>query len=528
MPAELTFDTKRADRAQNFIERLCVHTKGPYAGKPFILEPWQRDEIVRPLFGEVRFDDHFEDYVRRYSLAWIELGRKNGKSELLSALALYGLCADKEESAEVYGAACDRDQASLVYNVAKRMVELSPVLSKRLVVVDSKKRIIDPATNSVYQVIAADAGGNLGQNPSMILFDEVLTQPNRDLWDALETAFGTRTQQLMVAATTAGTTGAKFCLEEHDYGSRVLEARARGEEIDPSRFVFMRNTPADSDWRDERNWHHANPALGSFLNINTLRNEARKAEINPRAQNAFRQFRLNQWVSQSTRWLDMALWDQNSEGPIDPEELYGHRAYGGLDLASTTDFASWGVLFPTDAGYRYLPRFFIPRSMVEKRSKMRAELELWEREGFITVTEGSTINYDTIEKQILADAEAYGLRHFGYDPHNATQLVGHLEDAGLTGIKIPQFTSRLNAPTKEVERAVGSKSLDHGRNPVLRWMAENVQVKQDADGNIRPSRGDSADKIDGIAALVNAVFAALVPTEDDSQITEVINLEDYL
>lgn len=526
-----TFDAKKADRAQRFIEKLCVHTKGRHAKKPFILAPWQRDDIVRPLFGTTTYDDHLDEMVRQYTLAWIELGRKNGKSELLSALALYGLCGDKEESAEVYGAAKDRDQAALVYAVAKRMVELSPVLSKILTVVDSKKRIIHAESNSFYQVIAADAGGNLGQNPSMILFDEVLTQPNRELWDALKTGFGARAQPLMLAATTAGTTGARFCLEEHEYGERLAAARASGtKDPDPSRFVFMRNTPKDADWRDEAGWYHANPALGDFLNINVLRNELAEAELKPQAQNAFRQFRLNQWVSQASRWIDMKLWDENSRGAIDLDLLAGTTAVGGLDLASTTDFAAWVLVFPDgDGGYTVLPHFFLPRTMVAKRSKMKAELEVWERDGYLTVTEGDTIDYDAIEKKILDDASKYSVRWFGYDPYNATQLVGHIEDHDLIGIKVPQSTARLNGPTKEVDRALGARELEHGGHPILRWMAENVQVKTDADGNIKPSRVDSADKIDGIAALVNAVFAVLVPKEEpDNGVTEAIDLNDYL
>lgn len=530
MTGATAFDTKRADRAQRFIERVCVHTKGRYAGKPFILEDWQRDEIVRPLFGTIVYDDQLEEDVRRFTLAWIELGRKNGKSELLSALALYGLCADGEQSAEVYGAAKDRDQAALVYAVAKRMVELSPVLSKILTVIDSKKRIVHAESNSFYQVIAADAGGNLGQNPSMILFDEVLTQPNRDLWDALKTGFGARAQPLMLAATTAGTTGARFCLEEHEYGERLVAARALGNDPDPSRFVFMRNTPRDADWRDEANWYHANPALGSFLNINVLRNELAEAEQKPQAQNAFRQYRLNQWVSQASRWIDMSLWDANSNGELDLESLHAATAFGGLDLASTTDFASWVLVFPDgEGGYLVAPHFFLPRTMVAKRSKMRADLEVWEAAGLLTVTEGDTIDFGQIKARVLADAERFSLRFFGYDPYNATHLVAELEDRGLVGVKTPQTTARLNAPAKELERALGARQLEHGRNPILRWMAENVQVSTDADGNIKPSRKDSADKIDGIAALINAIFTALVPKDEpDESVPIVIDLNDYL
>jgi phage terminase large subunit-like protein len=503
------FDEQRADRAQGFFQKILSHTKGQWARRPFILTPWQRD-IIRPLFGTVMQDDQLDALVRQYRLAWIEVGRKNGKSEMLSGIALMMLCADDEESAEVYGAASDRDQASLVYNVSKRMVELSPILSKRLTVIDSKKRIIDSRTNSYYQVIAADAGGNLGQNPHGVIFDEVLTQPNRELWDALKTGMGTRAQPLMVAATTAGTTSAQFCLEEHDYTERVLAARERGEELDPSRFGFVRNTPRDADWEDEANWYHANPALGDFLNINTLRSEAREAALKPQAQNAFRQYRLNQWVSQSSRWLDMRLWSANNLGALG--NMTGRKCYGGLDLSSTSDFTAWVLVFPRDdGGLDVLPRIWVPRGVMEQRHhRMHSQFEVWERTGVITVTQGDTIDYDAIEKQIAADATQFVIGGVGYDPWNASSVVAHVEDGGLACVKIPQTAQRLNGPSKEIERLLGRHSLNHAGHPALAWMADNVQVLQDAEGNIKPSKKKSADRIDGIAALVNAVFVALM------------------
>lgn len=472
---------------------------------------WQRDQVIRPLFGTVTKDDQLNDWVRQYRLAWMELGRKNGKSELLSGIALLLLCADDEESAEIYGAACDRDQASLVYSVAKRMVELSPLLSKRLTVIDSRKRIIDPKTSSFYQVIASDAGGNLGQNPHGVIFDEVLTQPNRELWDALKTGMGTRSQPLMVAATTAGTNAAKFCLEEHDYTLRVVEARERGEEIDAGRFGFIRNTPRDADWEDEANWYHANPALGDFLNINILRDEAKEAALKPQAQNAFRQFRLNQWVSQTSRWLDMRLWDENNLHPLGARNLSGRKAFAGLDLASTSDFTAWVLVFPRDdGGYDVLPRFWLPQATLEKRqARMQAYYDLWQAQGFLTVTPGSTVDYKMIEQQIDKDAQEFNVQAVGYDPWNATSIVQAIEDGGLQCVKVPQTTVRLNGPAKEIERLLGNRVLNHAGNPILRWMADNVEAQSDADGNIKPSKAKSAEKIDGVVALCNAVFVAM-------------------
>lgn len=530
------FDAKRAKRAVEFFEKILVHTKGRYAGTPFILEPWQK-EIVEQIFGTVAYDEQYDEWVRQYRLAWIELARKNGKSELLSGFALLGLCADDEESAEVYSVAVDKDQAGMVYNTAKRMVELSPILSKRLVVIDSKKRIVDPKTNSFYQVLPGDAGGALGTNPSMVLFDEVLTQKDRHLWDAMRQGFGTRRQPIMIAATTAAYTTAAFALEEHQYGERVLA----DPNMDPARYVFMRNTATDWDWEDEgtpavydsegnlvtpaTGWYWANPALGSFLSLMTMRAEYQEAKEKPTAQNAFRVFRLNQWVSQANRWLDMAIWDDNGRITFDRDALKGRGCIGGLDLASTSDFTAWVLLFPGSPedesadGFTALPHFFVPRAALEKRAPMRSHWEVWEKEGLITVTEGPTTDYDEIEVHIGKDAEDFVINAFGYDQWNATQVVGHLENGGLTAVKVPQSAARLNDPTKWLETLVAEREFYHGANPVLRWHADNVELETTGDGLVKPSKKKSGEKIDGIAATLNALFVARIDIEETPEVT---------
>jgi phage terminase large subunit-like protein len=534
------YDEAKATHAINFIEKLIVHTKGRHAGAPFLLDPWQKNEIVRPLFGTVMWDDQYEEYVRQYRIAWLEMARKNGKSELLSAFALLGLVGDFEESAEVYSVAVDRDQAGLVYNTAKRMVELNPVLNKRLEIIDSKKRIIDRKTNSFYQVLPGDAAGALGTNPSMVLFDEVLTQRDRHLWDSMRQGFGTRRQPIMIAATTAAYRTAAFALEEHEHSLRVRE----DQNMDPARFVFARNVPDDWDWKDEgkppsvehpkgTGWYLANPALGSFLNINNLRAEAMEAAEKPTAQNAFRVFRLNQWVSQANRWLDMHLWDENGSPKVDRDRLKGRPCYAGIDLAATGDFNAWVLLFPgtpTDPeadGWTVVPHFWVPRPAVEKRSNMKASFEVWEREGFLTVTEGPTTDFKAIFRHIAKDAETFRIRFFGYDPWNATQLVNELEEHGLTAVKVPQSAARLNDPCKAIESALAARGLHHGGHPVLRWMADNVELDVTGDGLVKPSKAKSGEKIDGIAAMANAFFLTALPTEEEAHVTFVNFNDDF-
>jgi phage terminase large subunit-like protein len=285
------FCAPRADHAVAFCHEICVHTKDRWARRPFILADWQREDIVRPLFGEVRWDDEAECYVRRFRIGWIELARKNGKSELLAFVALYMLCGDGVESAEIYGCARDTDQARLVFNVAARMVALSPVLSRRLRVIEHSARIVDEKTNSVYQVVPSDALGNLGSNPSCVIFDEVLTQPNGDFWNAMRTGMGTRLEPLLLAATTAGDDPSSFAKAEHDECVKIADNPDRA----PHRFVYLRNLPSDADPWDEANWYHSNPALGDFLSLSSLREEALEARNDPAKENAFRQYRLNQW-----------------------------------------------------------------------------------------------------------------------------------------------------------------------------------------------------------------------------------------
>lgn len=341
------FCIPRADHAQAFAEEICVHTKDRWARRPFILAEWQREDIVRPLFGEVRWDDEALCYVRRFRIAWIELARKNGKSELLAFVALYLLVGDGVESAEVYGCARDTDQARLVFNVAARMVRLSPVLSKRLRVIEHSARIVDEKTNSVYVVVPADALGNLGSNPSCVIFDEVLTQPNGDFWNAMRTGMGTRLEPLLIAATTAGNDPASFAKGEHDEFVKIGEDPSRA----PHRFVYLRNTPADADPWDEANWYHANPALGDFLSLAALREEALEARNDPLKENAFRQFRLNQWVNQASRWMPMHLYAACTGSTRDEpaqlrRELARRPAWGGLDLASKLDLTAWCLVVP--------------------------------------------------------------------------------------------------------------------------------------------------------------------------------------
>jgi phage terminase large subunit-like protein len=385
------------------------------------------------------------------------------------------------------------------------MVQLSPVLSKRLKIMKQTKTIVDEQTGSYYTAVCAEADSNLGHNPSGVILDEVLTQPNSDLWDAMRTAMGTRTQPLMVAATTAGNNPASFCAAEHAYCERVLADPS----IDPSRFVYLRNTPKEADWEDESNWYFANPALGSFLSIEDLRVEAREAKLAPAKQNAFRQYRLNQWVQQASRWIDLGAWDA-SAGDVNADDLKGRDCWAGLDLASTTDIASLCLAFPdSDGVFKLLWRYWIPEDQVRNLDERTAgAASVWVRDGWLIATPGNVIDYKNILHEIDELAQRYTIREIAYDRWGMTQMSQDLTEARMTVVPFGQGFASMSPPAKELERLVLEGKLHHGGNPVTRWMADNVVVRSDPAGNIKPDKEKSHEKIDGIVAACMALDRA--------------------
>lgn len=523
----------RADHAQGFIEEVLVHTKGTYARKRFLLTTWQREDIIRPLFGTVRWSDEHEGYIRRYAVAWIEIARKNGKSELLAAVMLYLLVADGEEEAELYGCARDRDQAALVFNVAKRMVELSPVLSRRLQVKDANKRIVDRRTASFYQVIAADAAGALGYNPHGVAADEILAWRKRDLWDAMETGMGSgaRKHPLMIAATTAGNDPQSFAASMHKEMQKIADEPERS----PHTFVYLRNTPDDADPWDEKTWKVANPALGDFLSIEKFRQQAQDARNAPEKENAFKQFRLNMWVQQTTRWMPMHLY-KASAGDLwmDPqwgrEQLAGRVAWGGMDLSAKFDLTAWCVLLepehaggPLDVLWRFwLPEDALPRLDEENDGKFTR----WARKGWLTVTEGNIQDYDRIVSDIEADGEFFEFAGFDCDEWSMWPMINRVADAlGLDAesgevMAYKNTYDRMTPGMDEVMALVMNNRFRHHGNPVAEFCFDTVEARiapynPDLKRPDKPERDKSGKRIDAVPVAAMAAAAWLLRGDED-------------
>jgi phage terminase large subunit-like protein len=509
------FDDEAAGRAVKIFREHLHHVKGPLAGEPFDPDPWQIDEIISPLFGWKRKSDG----TRRYRRAYIEIPRKNGKSTLGAGLAIIGL-TDKEQGAEVYSAAADRDQAAIIFDVAKSMVEADAELSSIIRVF--RRSMTYEAKGSSYKVLSADAPTKHGLNASMILFDELHAQPNRELWDVLTTSTGARKQPLVIAITTAGYDRHSICWEQHEYALKVRDGLIEDDSFLP----VIYSVEESADWTDPKAWAAANPGLGKSITVEYLEAEAKRAAEVPAYQNTFRRLHLNQWTEQETRWLDMAVWERNGD-EFSETVLEGRECFAGLDLASTTDIAALCLVFPPredEERWKAFWRFWVPADGVAKRSqKDRVPYETWVREEWITATEGNITDYEVIRRDINELGTKFNIREIAYDRWNATQLTTQLEGDGFTMIPFGQGFASMAAPTKELLGLLTGDRMAHGTNPVAKWMASNVTVRTDPAGNQKPDKGKSTERIDGIVAEIMALGRAMIQPENQAPVIHFLN-----
>ncbi|HFI0647054.1 TPA: terminase large subunit [Streptococcus suis] len=505
------YEKAKADRAVTFINNLS-HTKGKWAGKRFDLLPWQ-EQIVRDLFGIVK-----EDGNRQFLTAYIEIPKKNGKSELAAAIALYLLYADNEASAEVYGAACDRNQASIVFDVAKQMVQMSRPLEKRSKIMGATKRIVNYSNAGFYQVLSAETGTKHGLNVSGLVFDEIHAQPNRHLYDVLTKGSGdAREQPLFFIITTAGTDRNSICYELHTKALDILNGRKK----DTSFYPVVYGLSDEDDWNDEANWLKANPSLGHTIGIDRVREAYQQALDNPAEENVFKQLRLNMWTSSSVAWIPEHVYAKGND-PIHYDSLRGRSCYAGLDLSSTSDITAFVLVFPPrfeEENYIVLPFFWLPEDTLELRCRRDHVLyDVWERQGYIKTTEGNVVHYGFIEKFIVDLSEIYHIKEIAYDRWNATQMVQNLEGMGLTMVPFGQGYKDMSPPSKELYKLMMEGKIQHGGHPVLKWMGQNVVMRQDPAGNIKPDKEKSVEKIDGIVALIMGLDRCIRHQTDEGSV----------
>ncbi|CAO4162658.1 Terminase large subunit [Methylorubrum populi] len=481
------------------------HTEGRWAGKPFNLIPWQA-AIVRLLVGWKTADG-----FRLFRRLFLWIARKNGKTEFMAALALLFWICDREMGGQAYAMARNEKQAKLVFDKAKLMVRLSTAFADR--VQPFKKSLYLPELWARFEVLSGKAEGKHGLSASVIVVDEMHELPDEVLYTTLHQSIAARDQPIELAGSTAGFRG-------RGYGWTLWEecqSIANGTLDDPTTLVAIFAADPEDDWTDETVWPKANPNLGISPKIEYLRAECAKARDNPRLENDFRRYHLNQWTEQVVRWLSLTRWDACAPDPQAwksfAEKLRGRRCFGGLDLSSTTDLAALLWAFPPEEeGERWMlvARLWCPAESIALRARRdRVPYDTWAGEGAIRSTDGNVVDYGAIERQVLADAEAFDVQGLAIDRWNATGTAVRLQEDGCPIVMFGQGFASMSAPSKEFERLVVSGQLDHGGHPVLRWMVGNVAIRTDDAGNIKPTKEKSAERIDGVVAGIMAVGLAV-------------------
>jgi phage terminase large subunit-like protein len=489
------------ERVVNFFRYHLTHVKGELAGQPLMLAPWQKQDIVKPLF-----DTRTLDGMRTIRTCYVEVPRKNGKSSLGAGLALYLLFADDEPGAEIVSAAADRDQAAIVFDIAKSMVEASPILSAMAKIYRREIVVPSPTGESVYRVISSEAYSKHGYNLHAAIIDEVHAhQDGGELYGVLTKGMGSRRQPVTFAITTAGhdRKETSLCWQLHQ---RALRVKA-GLAVDPSFLGVVYAAPNEADWTDRKMWALANPGLGVTVKESFLEQECRRAQDMPAYENEFRQYHLDQWTESVKAWLPMAKWDRGAK-PVSRAALKGRPCNGGLDMATNTDLAALVLVFPDPDGVQYdvLVQAWCPQDGIRRRAqKDHAPYDVWAREGYLEATEGDAVDQETIRERILEYAAEFQLVELGYDDWNMGYLGPKLLAEGVNMRPIRQTFKALSGATKLLERLVLKRGLRHGGHPVLRWCIANTVVAKDGPENIKPSKEKSPERIDLTVALVMAL-----------------------
>lgn len=531
------YDEVAADRAAAFFPNHLSLTTGEWSGRPFVLEDWQEDDIIRPLFGWKR-----EDGTRRYRRCYVWIPRKNGKTELAAGIALLMLVGDAEDGGEVYSIASEKEQASIVFNKATVMVGKSPTLSLSAEQGGAelqclKPSIYCPSLNASIKPLSGRPEGKHGFNCSGLIGDEIHEWKSADLYTFIHDSSSSRRQPLEFLISTAGKKGG--------YGEEVYDecVKIRDAVIDdPETLVVIYAADPEDDWTDPKTWAKANPNLGKTVKLDRVEVDCKRARQLPRIENDFKRYRLNLWTEQAVRWLPIDTvddegrkfgWDHcigpvpwsDGQGKFPLEEKLRHkRCFGGLDLSSTTDLSALVWWFPIQDGLEVpcaLARFWKPADLIKAHAKRdKLPYERWVKEGAVTTTPGNVVDYEFIQKQVLRDAESFRIAYYGQykreanegglaiDRFNATETAVKLEQEGIPVILFGQGFVSLSAPSKELERLVLCNGFHHGGHPVLRRHAQVVAVEQDAADNMKPAKNKSTERIDGIAALVNALGIA--------------------
>lgn len=490
------YNQQKANRPIQFIEAFCRHSKGEWIGHEMTLELFQK-AFIAALFGFV----HKDTGERRFKETLFLVARKNGKSTMLSGIALYMLVADQEGGAEVYSIASKKDQAKIVFNESVNMVRQSPELAQYL-----KKRKTDiyfPMTFSKYEALASDSNSLDGLNSHAVIFDELHSIKDRNLYEVMKQSMSSRRSPILVMITTAGTVRECIYDDLYDYATKIIDGQIEDERFLP----ILYELDDRSEWTDYQCWMKANPGLGTIKKVSDLTEKVERAKnsANDLPGILTKDFNIRDTVAGT--WLTFD--DIDNTETFDISEIEGSYAIGGVDLSSTTDLSSATLLIMRPDGKKYAhQQYFLPEELLEARVKEdKIPYDKWRQRGLLTLCEGNKVNYTDVTQWFVKMYQKHDIRPFwiGYDPWNSTYWIQEMKDTGFTMEVVRQGARTLSQPMKELAADLKVKQINYNNNPILKWCLTNTSVKRDENDNIRPVKGaHQRQRIDGTVSLLIA------------------------
>ena len=492
------------------IFKLFRHYKGAYAGQPLQLEPWQQ-AILWVVYGwQKRMPDG--SLRRRFRQVYLEIPKKNGKTTMLAGIGIIHFAFDRESGAEVYTAATKRDQAKICFNDIKAFIKHSPFLSKEFGVHQST--VFNHRTDSKIAPLSKETNTEDGFNPSAAIVDELHRHPDSEMVDLLSQSMSTRRQPMIWEITTAGTDKQSICYKHREYTHQVNT----GKFTDDQWWGLIYTLDDDDDWRDPVAWEKANPNLGTGKDKEALADMVNKATNDPTRENSVKRYQFNLWTGSEEKWISEKIWDegncQRSEDELTDSNV---AVYGGLDLASTSDFNALTLTFiktEPGAGTQWMHQkywFWIPDDVLQQRvAKQVMDFNQWVEAGHIRTFPGNVIDTNLLKEELYQILNHYQVRGLAYDKYLATHgSIQHLVEQGINCTPQAQGIMHMSYPTKELERLLLKGDLTHDDNPCMAWQMGNVLIYRDANDNKKIHKSKSSEKVDGPVSAVMSLAELL-------------------
>ncbi|MFY2153542.1 terminase large subunit [Mammaliicoccus sciuri] len=491
------YDSAKALRPIKFIEAFCRHSKGELAGKPLILDLFQK-AYISALFGFIDKDTGH----RRYTESFFFVGRKNGKTTMLSAIALYMLMADGESGAEVYSVASKRDQANILFDQAHEMIKQSPDLNKNI-----RKRKSDlyfPHNFSKMQSLGKNSNSLDGLNAHLVVIDELHSIQDRNLYEVMKQSQSARTQPLLIMITTAGTHRGTIFDDIYEYACNVVDGNFQDDNFLP----IMYELDNKGEFKMPDRWQKSNPALGVSKRVEDLERKVARAKNNPSDLTGILTKDFNIREITGSAWLTFE--DINNEATFDIKDFAGTYAIGGADLSITTDLSCATLLFiDPETEQRYVHQmYWLPHDNLQKRvQEDKIPYDKWHEQGYLRLCSGNTIDYSDITDWFLEMLNEYDITPLWiyYDNYSARYWVDEMEAYGFKMVRTQQGARTLSLPMQNMGADLQKKKINYNNHPILKWCLTNTGIETDRNGNIVPIKNQSPKRrIDGTASLLDA------------------------